>query len=437
MALFTDFTISTQFGTNTGSPGKFDSDTFKSQLQDSAIKVGIGAITRTGDTVRVNYKATTDAADDSAALAIVNNHTGQPTFQGPTYERHSGALLVTSTDQTTNQNTIHLPDYTKPETWIYTSEEVTSQTLIQDGVNTKKYWMPGTEGGATEWSASATVTAGQYLKNTGAFNGFVLRVQTGGDLGGTEPTWAPVEGDTVNDGTAVLVYEKAHVIVDVTNGKIPQEDTWPYDIEIEVDSSPVQETNIDNTGVYTTNHEEGSVTFDVDQGAAVITSPSYYRVKNADVNIVPGEGEVILIEGAKARSDKNVNMKDTVYYRLFGKIGQDPRLNVYWDQNPDGPAGPYPAGVEVEMGTRTYKTIRDMETHANKVHTISAHPSAGNRDVSYEVKEMEWDGDGAYNEPIRLKSSWGSRLAIHLQNNTKFTGGNEASGLLYGKKYKE
>jgi hypothetical protein len=292
--------------------------------------------------------------------------------------------------------------------------------------------MPGTETGATAHATNTAVSLGDYWKNSGTFNGYVLRCSTAGTTGGTEPTWNPVEGATETDGTAVFTYEKEHVIADVTNGKVPQEDSWGLDIEIEVDASPVQETNIDNTGVYTVNHEEGSITFDADQGASVITSPTYHRVLNASIDIKPGAGEIILIEGAKARNDVNVQMSDTVYYRLYGQVGKDPRLAAYWDQN----GGPFPIGTELEMGVRTYKNTRDLETHANKVQTIAAHPSPGSKDIGYEVKELEWTGDGAYNEPIRLKDSWGNRLCIHLKENNKFTGGNEASALLYGKKYK-
>ena len=364
-------------------------------------------------------------SDGLAALtAVVNNHDGEPE-PSPSFTFDDGKLKVTQSVRTGMKLVLIGPNFCDKTTWVYDTEAISSQNLVGSG---DAWHIPASEGGGTTWSASQSVSIGGYFKPTTP-NGYVYKCTTAGTTGGSEPDW---DSDSVNDGTVVWARQEYHVICDVRNGKISDEDDDFFvnkGVTISDSGTLLKESTNENPGRdYSVNFTTGLITFATTRTAPIV---SYHRVLSSKWIITPDEGEKLFVEGAEAQFDTSSLVRDTVIFEVFAQVGKDPILN-YLKESPYN----LPDGYEVSLGNKVYKTKRDFIREANYYYRIPKDSGVGWRDQTEDIDVFGWDADGAYSGTIELRHSWGRRLVISLKNDTEFPG-IESTATLYGRKESE
>ena len=109
-----------------------------------------------------------------------------------------------------------------------------------------------------------------------------------------------------------------------------------------------------------------------------------------------------------------------------------PPLFPYWDANPLGAPGPYPAGTKIPIQTLNYETHLDLIAESNLAYPlINRNPSAGLtwRDLNCDIMLMSWNYQDQ--AAIELPSSYGFDVIMRFEND-KPANGSVAIATFYG-----
>lgn len=215
-------------------------------------------------------------------------------------------------------------------------------------------------------------------------------------------------------------------IVDVSHGRILHERRIRSTYKVRVYVNGVEKTEKDvhsNVGDFTINYITGDVTFDVNQsGNTVIID--YSEVKNSKWYLRPAEGKKLRLVSAELQFSTDAQMKDNFIFQMYAQVDKFPPLFPYWDENPLGAPGPYPAGTKIPIGdTVVYQTVFDLICEANLAYpVIPKWQGQGNtwRDLKSDVMIFSWQyGDQA---SIDIDSAYGMEIEIRLEHDTECDG---------------
>lgn len=233
-------------------------------------------------------------------------------------------------------------------------------------------------------------------------------------------------------------------VLDVTNGKIFGERDGENPllggvslrtvnkVVVRVDAVEVPEQNLDNptpsSPYYTVDYATGRITFDVSQTGKSVEI-DYSEIDGAGVSeweLVPSAGKELRIAFVELQFASDAEISSAFIFRLFGKVGQDPRLNALWDQST--PPGPFPTGYEYPLREVIYQGKRDMIAESNRSYpTIPQDAAPGARGLDFDCQIFVWD----YPRAIQIRDDWGNRLVLCSENDTEAQG-SWACAAIYG-----
>lgn len=215
-------------------------------------------------------------------------------------------------------------------------------------------------------------------------------------------------------------------LVDVTHGRILHERRLraTYRTRVYVDGVEKAEKDPhDDAGDFTVNVVTGDVTFDSSQAGAVVTI-DYSQVVNSRWYLRPRADKKLRLASAELQFSTDTQMRDTFIFQLYARVDKFPPLFPYWNQNPLGAPGPYPAGTKLPIGdTVYYHNILDLICEANLAYPlIPKWTGQGStwRDLKSDVMIFSWDyGEQA---SIDLDDAWGMEIGIWLEHDVECSG---------------
>lgn len=228
------------------------------------------------------------------------------------------------------------------------------------------------------------------------------------------------------DGYAnVFVLQTPTVMVDVTHGKIFAETRIrsTYKPVVYVDGIAAMEKDPDTgIGDYEIDYRTGKVTFNANPEGVVTID--YSEVTTSEWYIKPNDGKRLRLIIAELQFSTDCQMKDSWVFQPRAEVGKCPLFNPYWDQNPDGPPGPYPAGTMLPLGDPViYQTVMDLIVESLGSQVIipkSQLENPGWRDLKVDVQLFRWSYETQ--ATIDVKSSWGMDIEIKLMNHRENDG---------------
>lgn len=223
-----------------------------------------------------------------------------------------------------------------------------------------------------------------------------------------------------SDGNNIFALPSPTVLVDVSHGRIFGEDkiAATYKPVVYVDGAVRSEIDPDTgIGDYTIDYSTGTVTFAADPGGTV--TMDYSEVTTSEWYITPEAGKRIRMIAAELQFSTDCRMKDTFIFQVRATVGKCPLLNPYWNENPDGPPGPYPTGTILPLGQPVkYKTVFDLIVESSGAFPIipkTPTSTPGWRDLKEDIIVFKWPYDTQ--ATIDVRSSWGMDVEIKLENN--------------------
>jgi len=231
-----------------------------------------------------------------------------------------------------------------------------------------------------------------------------------------------VEDEAATDDGDGLTWSLAHgSVIDLTHGKIFDEDTYIADQQTDNPGSPhgyavvvtvdgvlkTQRTAFaPSGGDYTVAYGGGKIVFAASQaGNTVLVSYSYEN--GSTFHIVPDAGTNVDIEKAKASWSDNFVMNDSVQFQVWGYAAVfAPQLGL-------------PAGTKIPIQVTTYKTLMQLTAEASSFIPFAI-PAAGGsmRGIAQPQHVVEF----RYGTLRRLLSAYGIELRVKLENDVPMGG---------------
>ena len=313
------------------------------------------------------------------------------------------------------------------------SDDGESYTLVApDGQFSRVFSINKTD--ATEFEAQYVALAHkvQEAKNSDNLQQFASEPRTGTEViyathNYCDPTtWfgdsVRVEDEAATDDGDGLSWSLAHsVVIDLTHGKIFDEDAYILDQQTDNPGSPhgyavaVTVNGVLKTqraafapsgGDYTVAYGDGKIVFAASQtGNTVLVSYSYEN--GSTFYIVPDAGTNIDIEKAKSAWSNNFVMNDTVEFQVWGYAAVfAPQLGL-------------PEGTKIPIQVTAYKTLAQLTAEASAFGPFAIPATGGTmRGLAQPQHIVEF----RYGTIRRLLSAYGIELRVKLENDTPMGG---------------
>lgn len=208
-------------------------------------------------------------------------------------------------------------------------------------------------------------------------------------------TWytqsAAATDETLTPDGAYTVYSSANPYwIDLTHGKVTEEDTLVTTYPITVKLNDVEQTS-----GFTIDYSTGTVTFDSALTDTDVVKASYSYAQGSEVKVIPPSEKIMRIEHTEVQFTQDVTMADGVHFEIW----------VY---------NPYDLPNKVMYAKKTYKNVLDLI-------------NGGTRGTGYIPKCDLLNHDVLvfpfkYLTSYDLADSTGAELRIHLTNDTPFVG---------------
>lgn len=215
-------------------------------------------------------------------------------------------------------------------------------------------------------------------------------------------------------------------VIDTHHGKITNEDVltdsdgYSYRATVKVNDTEKteQDPHYGTGGDYTVDYVNGTVTFlsALDPGDEV--KVTYHHASSATFTVKPGAGKKLTIEVVEVQFSKNVEIKDTVLFKVYGYV------DVF---APQYTPVPYPSGTLIPIKTVVYKTIMDYQN--DSLRSYPEYPALGGstwRGMTQPLLVFDWD----YLRGSVLSSAAGMEIRIEVEHNEEF-GGDVATATFY------
>lgn len=224
-----------------------------------------------------------------------------------------------------------------------------------------------------------------------------------------------VEDATLTDSGDGLTFESGEVWIDLTHGKLFDEDAIVADVahgfEVVVKVNGVEKTErapfATSGGDFVVDYRNGKVTFASSQAGATVTA-TFSKMVDSVFALVPLSGKRIDIEEVEAQFSSDVEMNDSIVFEV-------------WAYNP----ADLPNKVRVDR-TR-YKTFKNFIDEAlGSYPVIPAIGGPSNRGALHPIYGFPF----RYGTIRSLSSAMGIELRVRLENDVPF-GGEHATATFY------
>lgn len=230
----------------------------------------------------------------------------------------------------------------------------------------------------------------------------------------------------VGDGYTFMLSDGYKIGVDVTHARILHERRLrsAYKVKAYIDSVEVPEKDPhDNDGYFVVDYDTMNITFDTNQSGKTITC-DFSEVQNSKWYLAPLDGKIIRLVKAELQFSRNAKMKDTFVFQPRADVSKFPPLFPYWDENPYGAPGPYPAGTKLPIGDAVYyQSVFDLICEANLAYPTlekTIGENLGWRDLKDDIVIYSWDYENQ--ATIDLNSAYGMDIEISLEHDTECEG---------------
>jgi len=312
------------------------------EIRASAIVTALDRIDTSGDACDVWFKAALSQGDETILDGLIAAHTGAALAPDPTPVEVSNALIEIEAHLPTGRRlNRYSHDFCKKETWYQDSTRVTGETLTDSGNHTLY-----------------TPAVSRY--------------------------W-----------------------VDATHGKIFGELDLraTYEPVIKVDTVAKTENSPNLTdGDYSINYATGVVTFNSAQSAQAVVTADYSAAGSSLFKAVAPEGYLWRVGEVKVTMSKDIALKDTIFFQLWGNIG---------------------AGMQPLSGKEVYQTLDDYLQDAASIDPEFPAPTGDAGTDSWRAivsSRLSMRFSYQWSAVIDLESAYAMEIRCWLENDTPHVG---------------
>lgn len=261
----------------------------------------------------------------------------------------------------------------------------------------------GREGSETNWSTHNFCDATTWYGESVRHNEVLFNSGDNLTFSGSHQIWINMYGGKVFDESAL--------VTDVDHG---------YKVNVIVgDVTMSARGQFSNSGGdYSINFRSGSITFFSPVTSSVTCSYSY--ANGSSWFLVPEPTKALDIEQAEIQFSENVQMNDRVNFIVEGPI------DIFAPQLLQSNGGPLPSGYMVPVEETWYDTIYQMVDEALGSYPLIPPIGGTSRGIQTAIYEFPFN----YNAVRRLRSLYGLRLRVKLNNDIEY-GGDRATATFY------
>jgi hypothetical protein len=340
--------------------GAVNSDTLTSEVRASAIVIALDFIGTDGDVLDIWFKDALSSGDETILDGVVGAHEGAAPVAAPLSvslagpKSALGAPKFEMEPRRGDKLQLYTHNFAKKETWASTSTRFTGVSMV----------------------------------NTD---------------GGTGAVWALPTPAT---------------IVDLHHGKaVFEADTRAtYEHKVYVDGVHVPVHTAEGGHNFVCDYLTGEVTFTTPVPGAAVTV-DYSKVNSSVYVLSPLPGKNLVLLKAELQFSVDSGLRDTFQFIVRAQVDKFPPLFPYWNANPLGAPGPYPAGTSLPIKTLQYETFFDLVAESNLAYPIIQKnaPAVPNwRDLPANIQVLAW----AYADQatIELSSALGMDIVMKMTN---------------------
>lgn len=349
---------------------KVDTTRFAKEIRDSAIVTALDSVGIVGGNCVVIFKADLSQADEDLLLSLVQAHSGEP-MQAPVNadgipyveftgpRASSGAPRMEVDPRTGDKVQLFSHNFCKKETWYQNSVRHTGVTMVT------------ADGGAGRvWALPTPCTVIDVL-----------------------------HGKSVFEREIRSTYVQKVYVDGVQKTPRPEGDSYDYDM----------------------NYATGTVTFQ--QAQTGVVTIDYSEATTSDFILSPLPKKKLRLLEAELQFSTDASLNDTFQFIIRARVDRFPPLFPFWNQNPLGAPGPYPAGTKLPIKTLNYETVLDLVAESNLAYPLVHKNDVQNptwRDLSSDLMIMSWQYQ--QQATIELSDAIGMDVIIRFENHIPATG---------------
>jgi hypothetical protein len=206
-------------------------------------------------------------------------------------------------------------------------------------------------------------------------------------------------------------------VIDVYHGKITDEDDLldpsdnSYRVEVKVDDvvkteRDPHENHMGNTshGDYTVDYANGDIVFHSALTGTEVVKVTYHYATTSGFTVAPKAGKKLQIELVEVQFSNDIEIRDTALFTTYGYV------EVF---APSLTPVPYPAGTQIPIRTKRYKTMQNYQDDAMRAYPqVSALGGANWRGLGQPVQIFDWD----YQRGLVLHEPQGMKIVISMEH---------------------